>query len=93
MLRKLGNDLKLKSYLRDAELAASPNIKLLEKIRLTLLKENKKASLAIRSVSESRGVLVIRATSRVGASELYTARETISKIAEDAGINSVRFTV
>lgn len=92
MLRKLGDDIKTKSYAAEASRYVTVNEALASKVRNAVAKENKKAAGAIRSVVQSRQTLIIRATSRTASSELFTVREAILKAARDSGISSVRFT-
>ena len=93
MFRKLGEDIKTRSYAREAQRFARVDKKLMANIQRALNQTNKNSGSAVRSVIENRGTLVIRATSRAAASELYTTKELILKTVRAAGISSVRFTV
>lgn len=93
MLRRLGEDMKVKSYIDTASRTVFINKKLSEAIRRAVAKESKQASAAIHSVVQTRHTLIIRATSRAAASDLYTVRDVILKAAANAGASTVRFTV
>lgn len=93
MLRRLGEDMKVKSYIETASRVVFVNEKISNAIRRAVAQESTHASAAIRSIVQTRRTLIIRATSRAAASDLYTVRDVILKAAASAGAASVRFTV
>lgn len=93
MLRHLSFDIKQRSYTEEASRIARPDGKIFQEIQKELLEKHPNIAGALRSVIRTKNTLLIRATSPAAASALFTASSTISKVAERAGIGSVRFTV
>ncbi len=93
MLRHLKDDIKNKSYAHRASEIVRRDEGLLFKIKNILDKNKKNAGESVRSVLRSRNTVVIRASSRAAASELFTLKELIIQAVRDEGATAVRFVV
>jgi len=93
MLRHLSFDIKQRSYTEEASRLARHDEKIFQEIQKEILENYPNIVGTLRSVMRTKNTLLVRATSPAAASALFTASLTISKIAERAGIGSVRFMV